>query len=595
MSESLERRITEELLGRVQGPGQYVGGEINQIKKDWQDCAVRVALGFPDTYGIGMSHLGLAILYEVLNRKQNVLAERVFCPWLDAEKVMRDKDIPLFSWESRRAVRDFDILGITLQHELSFSNVLYMLDLAGITARAEQRKEDEPLVMGGGPIADSCEPVAEFFDLIILGDGEDSLPAVIDAYVRLRNENLSRRELLIGLAREFEFVYVPGLYECDYNNEGRLTKCAPTVQGIPTCVQRAQVENLEETVFPTAPIVANTETVHDRIAIEVMRGCPGRCAFCHAGHTKGKLRWRSVEKIEEIAEQSFRSTGHDTISLLSLSTSDYPELRRLLECLYSRFEGCHVGISLPSLRVDKQLHEVPSQVTGVRREGLTVAVESASDRIRQAIGKQVTDADLRATMRAAFEAGWKKVKLYFMVGFPGETDEDILGILKLAADISALRREVCGEPASVNAAVSWLVPKPHTPLAWSGQGDLEYFLRAKRMLLNERRNLRKVNVALKFHHMERSILEAAFSRGDRRLSRVLESAYAQGARFDDWNECFSFERYEQAFRQYGLDIAFFAQRPRDEDEILPWDHLAGDNRPGLHRRWQIIQKRCLTQ
>lgn len=588
MTENLADKISSSLLPAVQSPAQYIGGEFNQIRTEHKSTDTTVALAFPDTYAIGMSHLGLSILYTALNQMPNVIAERVFCPWLDAAQIMQTKNIPLFSWETNTAVRNFDILGITLQHELSYSNVLFLLDLAGITFRAVDRSEDEPLVIAGGPMADCCEPVADFFDLVILGDGEESLPAVIEAYRKIRQQKPTRRELLLELARQFPFVYVPQFYNCSYNPDGTLESFQPTEPDIPTCVQRAIVADLDNAVFPTAPIVPHVETIHDRIAIEIMRGCPGRCAFCHAGHTRGPLRCRSIEKIIDIAQQCYNNTGHDTISLLSLSTSDYPELGQLVQKIYERFKDCHMGISLPSLRVDRQLRDVPRQVTGTRREGLTIAVETASDRIRKAIGKRVTDTDLFETVLQAYQSGWRKVKLYFMVGFPGETWEDILGIVDLAEQISLLGQKAGGGSASVNAAISWLVPKPHTPFAWIPQQSVEYFQDAKKSLIDAKMSLRRVPLKLKFHHMERSMLEAAFARGDRRLSKVLEIAYRNGARFDSWDECFDYQRYLNAFKECDLDPAFYAHRTRSQNELLPWAHLAGDNGDQLYRRLQRI-------
>ncbi|MBN1435841.1 MAG: TIGR03960 family B12-binding radical SAM protein [Sedimentisphaerales bacterium] len=582
-----QQKIDQLLLPAVQSPAQYIGGEFNQIRKDFSPNMVRLALAFPDTYAVGMSHLGLSILYHTVNQMPNALAERVFCPWIDAADIMQKENIDLFTWETRAAVRDFDILGITIQHEQAFSNILLLLDLAHIPFRSEHRTNDDPLVIGGGPIADCCEPVADFFDAIILGDGEYALPEFINAYQQLRPQNLPRRELLHQLARRFPWLYVPQLYRCDYAPDGTLTQCAPTEPDIPACVQRAQVPDLDAAPFPTAPIIPHTEAIHNRIAIEIMRGCPGRCAFCHAGHTKGKLRCRSVEKILDIAQQSYHATGHDTISLLSLSTSDYPQLAQLAQKLYDQFADCHVSISLPSLRVDKQLYEVPAQVAGVRKEGLTVAVEAASDKIRLAIGKKITDQDLLATMAAAFQQGWRKVKLYFMIGFPHETQQDIMGILDLASRISRLGKQFLGAPAYVNAAVSWLVPKPHTPFAWIEQPTLEYYQKAKNDLISAKLSQKGANVNLKFHHMERSILEGVFSRGDRRLSAVIEHAYHNGARFDAWNECFDYQLWFDSFTACDIDPAFYC-RPRAADEILPWHHLAGNNHPTLYRRLQKI-------
>ena len=582
-------RIGRELLPRVQQPAQYIGGEINQIRKEHHEGDVTMALAFPDTYAIGMSHLGLQILYEALNRVDGIIAERVFCPWLDAVEVMRREGLPLFSWESRTPVREFDIIGITLQHELSYSNVLFLLDLARISFRAADRADEEPLVMGGGPLADSCEPVADFFDLVILGDGEEALPAVVQAFRELRKSKCKRRELLLELARRFPFVYVPQLYHCEYHADGTLAACEPTAEGAPRYVERALVKDLDTAVFPTAPVVPFTETVHDRIAIEIMRGCPQRCAFCHAGHIRGPVRTRSIETILDIARKSHKATGHDTISLLSLSTSDYPKLAELVRQLYAEFAGKHVGISLPSLRVDKQLRDVPAQVSGVRREGLTIAVEAARDHMRRAIGKKVTDTELLATMRNAYEAGWKTVKLYFMVGFPGETDTDIDAIAELSAQISRLRREVAGNAASVNVTVSWLVPKPHTPFAWIPMQQADYFRDARERLFAAKDELRARSVKFKFHNLENSLLEGVLARGDRRLSKVIEVAYRNGAYFDSWDECFNYQLYLDAFRQCNIDPAFYAHRERGENELLPWEHLAGENKQQLFKRGRTIK------
>ncbi|MBN2210212.1 MAG: TIGR03960 family B12-binding radical SAM protein [Sedimentisphaerales bacterium] len=590
MSESLSQRIAHRLLPRVKTPAQYIGGEVNQPAKVREDAELRVALAFPDTYAVGMSNVGLAILYEAVNRLDGVVAERVFCPWPDAAEVMRQEGIGLFSWDSHRLVADFDILGVSLQHELAYSNILYLLDLAGLPFRSAHRDERHPLVVGGGPLADCCEPVAEFFDVILPGDGEEIFPLFIEYYRRLRRQKTPRREMLVKLARHFDCVYVPDFYEVNYFTDGRLQRCEPTVEGIPRIVKRSQVKNLDEAAFPTSPLVAHTECIHDRIAIEVMRGCPQRCVFCHAGHTRGKVRIRSVERILEIAQKSYQATGHDTISLLSLSTSDYPHLRELTQRLYAIFAEEHVGISLPSLRVDKQLKEVPASVADVRREGLTLAVEAARDPLRRAIGKKLTDEDLLATMRQAYQAGWRKVKLYFIVGFPGETPEDIEGIVDLSARISALRREVAGGPATVNVTISWLVPKPHTPLAWAPQQGREYFQQVRRRLLDAKYQLRGVSIKLKFHNIERSLLEAVFARGDRCLSSVLEEAYRLGARFDAWDECFRPELYEQAMAKYGLEESFYAHRERDTQELLPWTHLCGENLTGLITRWQQFKE-----
>ena len=580
--------ISHKLLPKVNNPAQYIGGEVNQIRKDWEKCDVKFALAFPDVYAMGMSNIGYSILYHTLNLQENTLAERTYCPWFDAGDIMKSENIPLFSWENRMPVKDFDFVGITMQHELSYSNILYLLDIAQIPFRSIDRSESDPIVIGGGPIADCCEPVADFFDCVLLGDGEEVLPQLMDLYRQCRKDNLTRKEILLTFTKKFDTIYVPQFYAFEYSSDNTISKRVVTEQGVPETLNRAYVQDMDQAPYPTAPLVANTDTPHDRIALEIMRGCPCRCAFCHAGHTKGKLRSRSVDNLLNIAAESYKETGHDTVSLLSLSSSDYPHLTELADKMYDQFEGCNVGISLPSLRVDKQLHELPGKIVKTRKEGLTIAVETAADRIRKAIGKKVTDADLEETMLEAYKAGFLKVKLYFMIGFPGETEEDLLGIIKLASRISYLRRQIHGTPASVTASVSWLVPKPHTPFAWAKQQDFDYFMNARRLLIDQCKKLRKVSVRVKFHYMERSILETILSRGDRRLSYAIEEAYKSGAKFDCWDEGFEYDRYLEAFKKLDISPEFYTERERTVDEIQPWYHLGDDNLDALYKRYQRI-------
>ncbi len=588
--QNYKKIISQKLLPKVNNPGQYIGGEVNQILKDWDSCKVKVALTFPDVYAIGMSNIGFGILYNIINQMDDVLAERSYCPWVDAGEIMKKEGIPLFSWESRNALSDFDIIGITLQHELSYSNVLYILDLAGLPFRSADRDEDAPLIVGGGPIADCCEPVADFFDCVVLGDGEEIFPQVIRQYQQCKESGMNKNDTLLKIAREFDSVYVPKFYEFSYNPDNTISEVRVTEEGVPAKVRRNYVEDMDNTPYPTTPLIANTDTPHNRIAIEIMRGCPGRCAFCHAGHTKGKLRYRSIDNIIDIAANSYPATGHDTVSLLSLSTSDYPCLTDLSSKMYEQFSGKNVSISLPSLRVDKQLKDIPSQIVTTRKEGLTLAVETSSDIIRKAIGKKVTDKDLEETMLEAYKAGWQKVKLYFMVGFPGETKEDIEGIVKLASRLSYLRRQVHGTPASVTASVSWLVPKPHTPLAWAPQRDFDYFMNARRTIIDACKNLKKVCVSLKFHYIESSIFEAILSRGDRRLGKVLEEGYRLGAKFDCWHEHYHYERYQEAMANCGIDPAFYTDRERDLSEIQSWYHLGEEDHNLLYKRYQRMLK-----
>jgi radical SAM family uncharacterized protein len=582
---TLRQRVSEELLPAVRQPGQYIGGEINQLVRpgDWEAAEVRVALAFPDTYAIGMSHLGGHILYWLCNHTPGVVAERVYCPWLDAEQVMRERRIPLFTWDTRQPVGQADILGISLQYEMTYTNVLTLLDLAGIPLLACERDESHPLVVAGGPQADNPEPIAEALDLVVLGDGEESLAALLEAYRQMKRAGMSRREMIAEMARRFPWCYAPSLYEVRYLPDGRVAAVEPTIGGIPEQVARCGTSDFERAAFPVRPIVPFTEAVHDRISIEIMRGCPQRCRFCHAGYNKRPLKLRSVDRILEIAEQAYRATGQDEIGLLSLSTSDYPKLKELAERINERFAERRVNISMPSLRVDNMLSVIPWMANEVRKGGLTIAAEAARDDMRCAIRKKVSDGDLMDGVREAYRAGWRRVKLYFMCGFPGEQEEDIRGIVALARQVSEARRDVAGGPARVTASVSWLVPKPNTPLQWAAQPTADYFRAARSLLLAEQRG-RGGAVRVKCHHVERAVLEAALARGDRRLWPVIVDAWRRGARFDGWDEAFDAGRWQAAFASAGVDPVWYAHRQRDYSETLPWEHLA----PGQPRA--ILEK-----
>lgn len=588
---TLRERVSEELLPFVQRPGQYIGGEWNQPVQpgDWERAEVKVAVGFPDTYAIGMSHLGSQILYWLCNHMPGVCAERVFAPWLDAEQIMRKRRLPLFTWDTRRPVAEADIFAISLQYEMGFSNVLMMLDLAGIPFRGAERTDAHPLVVAGGPQADNPEPLADFLDLVVIGDGEHSMQAIVELYRQMKREGASRRDVILEAARRFEWAYAPSLYAVDYQADGTIAALRASAACPPCFVPRMRIERCQtpdfETIgFPTRPIVPFTQVVHDRISIEIMRGCPQRCRFCHAGFTKRPLRWRSVDRILEIAEEAWRTTGHEEIGLLSLSTADYPRLRELAERMNERFAGRHVNLSVPSLRVDKMLANIPWLVSSVRKSGLTVAVEAAADDMRTAIRKKVTDGNLLDGMRAAYEAGYNSVKLYFMCGFPGEREQDIAAIFDLARQVSEAKRGIRGGPASVNASVGWLVPKPHTPFQWAAQKRLEYFEDARSLLRHIAGKYRSA-VRIRTHRPHRSILEGVFARGDRRLGPAIEAAYRLGARMDGWDEAFSYDTWMRAFEATGIDPAFYAHRERGYTEILPWDHIASRRREYLQTQY----------
>ncbi len=581
----LHNRVSTELLPRVRQPAQYIGNEVNQLVKpgDWDAADVRVVLAFPDTYTIGMSHLGCQIFYWLCNHTPKVCAERTYSPLPDAEAVMRARNIPLFTWDTRQPVGSADIVAFSLQYELCYSTVLNMLDLAGIPLRAADRTDDHPLVIAGGPQADNPEPMAEFLDLVVVGDGEVSMAQIIEAYRQYKRDGVPRREMIRLMARTFPWIYAPNLYEAHYHDDNTLAELRPLDDEIPTLIQRCQTPDFEHAAFPAKPLVPWVEVVHDRISIEIMRGCPQVCRFCHAGYTKRPLKYRSVERILEIAEESYRATGNDEIGLLSLSTADYPLLRELSEAINERFGPRMVNLSFPSLRVDKMLQNIPWMANSVRKGGLTMAVEAANDDLRGAIRKKVTDGNLLDGVRAAYEAGWNRVKLYYMAGFPGERPEDIDGIWETSRAVSRERMKLDKPPAAVTAAVSWLVPKPLTPLQWAAQPRAEYFNEVREHLRRLKRE-RRGAVQVKTHTPERSVLEAVMSRGDRRLGAVIHEAWRRGARLDGWDDYYRDKLWRQAYDATGIDPDFYAHRTRPLDELLPWDHM------GLHMSRAYLEK-----
>jgi len=561
-------------------PGQYIGGEINQLARDgdWQQAHVRVAVAFPDTYTIGMSHLGCQILYWLVNHTPGCCAERVYCPWIDAQGIMRRKNLELFTWDTRQPVSSADILAISLQYEMVFTSVLQLLDLANIPLRSAERDDSHPLVIAGGPQADNPEPMATFLDLVVLGDGETSMSAILEAYKEMKAGGMQRRDMIRGIAERFEWAYAPSLYDVTYNPDRTVRSVKLAAPEIPPRIKRCQTADFDEAPFPVKPLVPYVELVHDRMAVEIMRGCPQRCRFCHAGYTKRPVRSRSVDKILDLAEQMYRTTGMDELSLLSLSTADYPHLRELAERANERFTPRRVNISVPSLRVDKMLADIPWMVNSVRKSGLTMAVEAAKDDMRAAIRKRVTDGDLLDGVKQAYAAGWRTIKLYFMCGFPSERAEDIDGIVHLSRQVSETRREFGKGPAQVNVSVAWLVPKPYTPLQWAAQPPAEYFHEARRRmvkLLAGSGTKRRGPVKIKTHSVERSVLEAVFARGDRRLAEPIEYAYKHGACFDGWDECFKPDLWNNAFEATGVDPAWYAHRERSYEEVFPWAHLLG--------------------
>ncbi len=576
----LAEQVDREFLPFVRRPSRYIGGEINQVKKDLTLRDLTIALCFPDVYEVAMSYTGLMIIYDILNGIDGVAAERVFAPWIDAEKVLREKKIPLFSLESRAALKSFDIVGFSLTNELCYTNVLNMLDLGGINIRSCDRGENEPLVIAGGGMSNCCEPMDEFIDLFVLGEGEEAVVQLAQLIKSEKKVGTTKKEILLGAAKRFDWAYVPSLYEFEYN-EAKIKSFQPALPDLPRRFSNAVVKNFENAPAPLRPIVPFTQAVHERVSVEIMRGCPGRCRFCQASFCRRPVRRRSVQKIIDIAKACYHSTGFDTVSLLSLSSADYPNLEELVTGLRAYFQDKYVGLSLPSLRVDQQLKLLPELVTSVRKSGLTIAVEAANERLRQIINKPLKDADLFAAVEAAYRAGWQKLKLYFMVGLPGETMEDVKQIVELSFQLAKLRKKIDGKTGQINITISWLVPKPHTPFGWLGQKPKSYFEQAKNLILDEKSRLRARFLQFKFHDINRSVLESAIGRGGRRYCDVIEAAWRAGARFDLWNECFDYELWRKAFEKSGIDVEAAAQRKFEPGEILPWEHLGGPDKKYL--------------
>jgi len=573
-------QVDREFLPFVRKPSRYIGGEINQIKKDFWQCDLTVALCFPDVYEIGMSYAGLAIIYDFLNKIEGVAAERVFAPWVDAEKVLRDKEIPLFSLESRAPLKSFDIVGFSLTNELCYTNVLNMLDLGGLDVRSSQRSESEPLIIAGGGQTACCEPMAEFIDLFVLGEGEEAVVELIKLVKREKKAGATKKNILYKAAKKINWVYVPAFYKFEYDGV-KIKSFESDLPDLPRQFTNAVVEDFENTPAPLAPIVPFTQAVHERVNVEIMRGCPGRCRFCQASFCRRPIRCRSIEKITEIARACYAASGFDTVCLSSLSTADYPKLEELVSSLQKYFRDKYVGLSLPSLRVDQQLKLLPELLSSVRKSGLTIAIEAVSERLREVINKPLKDKDLFAAVEAAFRAGWQKLKLYFIVGLPGETEADIKQIVNLSFELAKLRKKADGKTGEINITISWLVPKAHTPFGWLAQKPKTYFEQAKKFILDEKDKLRAKFLHFKFHDINRSVLESAMGRGDRRLCDVIEAAWQAGARYDLWDECFDYRLWEKAFEKFAMNIETAAQREFLHDEILPWEHLGGPDKKYL--------------
>jgi radical SAM family uncharacterized protein len=560
------------LLPRVQTPAQYVGGELNSVVKDHRTVRGKICLAFPDAYTLGMSHHGLQVLYTLMNNDPRWACERAFTPWVDFEALLREHRLPLYSLETFTPLHEFDVVGFSLQYEVCYTNVLTMLDLGGIPLHARDRTLEHPLVIAGGPGAQNPELLAPFVDLFVIGDGEESLPWITERWLSLKERGgKSREDMLAELVGATTWAYAPRFYEPEYHADGTLAAMNRTRSDVPRSIMACTIQqDFDAFPLPTRPVVPFVQTPHDRIAIEIMRGCPWQCRFCQSTVIKRPLRVRSVETIVQAALESYRNTGHDEISLLSLSSSDYPYFEELVGRMHEVFTPLGVNISLPSLRITHQLRTLPALMKGARRSGLTLAPEVARDDMRVQIRKPVKNDDLYEGCREAFKHGWQRVKLYFLVGLPGERRTDLDGIVDMAETIARIGKEVKGRFVEVTASVSNFVPKPHTPYQWNGMQTREYLQEAGQYL---RRRCRLKSVRIKQHDIECSLLEGILTRGDRRVAVALEEAWRRGCRLDGWRECFRAEVWWQTFADLGIDTAFYSHRHRPMDEVLPWDHV----------------------
>jgi radical SAM family uncharacterized protein len=572
----------DPLLARVSKPARYTGGEWNSIVKDWDQTPVRFALAYPDVYDIGMSNTGLAILYDLLNREPDVVAERVYAPWPDMESVMRSERMPLWSLETRRPLRDFDAIGFSLSYEMTYSNLLNMLDLAGIPVLASERSDEDPLIIAGGSGALEPEPMADFIDAFALGEGEDIIVDVAECLRRWKSsEGGSRRELLKRLAG-IAGIYVPSLYDVSYNDDGTIRSIAPNSADAPARVQRRLSEYLPDVI--TKPIVPYLQTVHDRAAIEIQRGCTQGCRFCQAGMIYRPVRERSKEEVLAGARELLANTGYDELSLMSLSTTDHVEIAEIVEMLMDEFGDRGLRISLPSTRVDTFSVRVAEAVARGRKHNITLAPEAGSQRLRDVINKLVTEDDLLGACENAFKNGWTGVKMYFMVGLPTETDADVQGIVDVAAKVKAIGKSYLGSRARVRVSTSNFIPKPHTPFQWCSQATAAELEPRYHIL---RIGCKRAGVEFTWNDPKESMLEAVLSRGDRRLGAAIYRAWELGARFDAWGEYHDWRLWEQALAESSLDPDWYAIRERDVWEALPWDHIdAGVTSAYLRREWQ---------